>query len=205
MAMYIISEERLTEIADMIRSKTGGTEPLSPADMVTAIHSIIAQRDIDGLIERTTTVVESTSATKIGANAFYDYAALTDVIFQSVRVIGNDAFNRCTSLSSVELPSLSILGARVFNNCSSLTTLDFRDSRLTAIPANSFSGSGLTTIWLPSSVFCAAVKNSFSGCPLAPDGTGGTIYLPASYRTAYEANTGWAEVIGSTNNRVISY
>lgn len=205
MASYIISEERLREIADTIRSKTGGAERLTPADMVAAIHSIVAQRDIDGLIERSTTVVESTTATKIGANAFYNYNTLTDVILQSVRVVGNDAFNWCTSLSSVELPSLSILGARVFNNCSSLTTLDFRSSKLSAIPANSFTGSGLTTIWLPSSVFCAAVRNSFAGCPLAPDGAGGTIYLPASYRTAYEANAGWAEVIGSTNNRVISY
>ena len=205
MAAYIILEERLTEIADTIRSKTGGTEKLSPADMVAAIHSIVAQRDIDSLIERTATIIESTTATKIGANAFYNYTTLTSVILQSVRVIGNDAFNWCTSLSSVELPSLAILGARVFNNCSALTTLDFRNSRLTAIPANSFTGSGLTTIWLPSSVFCAAVKNSFAGCPLAPDGAGGTIYLPAAYRTAYEANTGWAEVIGSTNNRVISY
>lgn len=40
MAKYFIQEETLTAIGNAIRSKTGGTETLTPAEMVTAIESI---------------------------------------------------------------------------------------------------------------------------------------------------------------------
>lgn len=40
MAKYFIQEETLTAIGDAIRSKTGGTETLTPAEMVTVIESI---------------------------------------------------------------------------------------------------------------------------------------------------------------------
>ena len=205
MKMYVITDERLKEIADAIRSKTGLRKNLSPSEMVEAIYNIVSETDIDGFIDRTATDIGSPTLTKIGANAFYNHTALNSVDFPVVRTIGNDAFNGCTSLTSLNLPSLAILGARVFNNCPNLTTLDLRETSLTAIPANCFTGSGLTTLRLPSSVFCSAVQNSFSGCPLAPGGTGGTIYMPSRFRTSYESNSGWSNVIGSQNNRIISY
>lgn len=205
MSTYVISGERLTELANVIRQKAGLTTPLSLANMVSAVHDIVSEGDIDAIIKREATEVSSRTADKIGSNAFYNYTTLENASFPLVRIIGNDAFNGCTSLSVVELPSLSILGARVFNGCSSLTGIDLRDSRLAAIPANTFYGSDLCTIWLPSSVFCAAVSNSFNGCPLGAGGSGGTIYIPSKYRTTYESNIGWADIISSTNNRIISY
>lgn len=42
MAKYFIQEETLTAIGDAIRSKTGGTDILTPAEMVTAIEGIEA-------------------------------------------------------------------------------------------------------------------------------------------------------------------
>ena len=205
MGSYVISESSLTQLANAIREKTGTSKQFSVADMIRAIRGIVSNRDIDGIIERTSTEINIDYVTKIGASAFYGYTSLQSATFDSVRTIGNDAFNGCSSLVSIELPSLAILGARVFNNCTSLTTLDLRDSKLTAIPANSFSGSSLTEIWLPSSVFCSAVQNSFAGCPLASGGSGGTIYVPSRYRTTYESNPGWATIIRSGNNRIVSY
>ena len=205
MSRYVIDSERLIEIANAIRKKSGLTKKMSPSEMAEIIMNITSADDVDALIGRSKTAIESDTATEIGASAFYNYNTLTKAHFPAVTTVGNDAFYGCNALAEVELPSIRTLGARAFYNCSSLTSIDFENSKLSSIPSNSFYGSNLVEIRLPSSVFCSATSNSFAGCPIGAGGSGGTVYLPSRYRTAYEANSGWSNVIRNSANRIISY
>ena len=207
MKQYIISEDQLNAIANAIRFKTGLSNKMSPSEMATAIREITPENNekLDALIGRASNDIDSNTATQISAYAFYYYRTLKSVNFPAVVSVGNDAFFGCTELADVNLDSVRSVGARAFAGCSSLRSINFRSSGLSSLQAYCFNGSSLEEIWLPASVFCAVVSTTFYGCPLSPDGTGGKIYLPSRFRTAYEANQNWSSVIGSANNTIISY
>lgn len=78
--------------------------------------------------------------TGIGPGAFRDRAFLTHVtVPEGVRSVGNDAFRGCLGLEDIVLPSaLETLGNNVFAGCVSLERADFSGSRLTRLPAGTF-------------------------------------------------------------------
>lgn len=70
---------------------------------------------------------------KIGANV----EKVT--IPNSIKLIAAEAFSNMKKLKTVSLPkSLETLGQSVFMNCTSLESVDFKGSKLTAIPLNTF-------------------------------------------------------------------
>ena len=72
-----------------------------------------------------TSVVITSTVTKIGNRAFYRQSGLTSVTLPpSLIEIGSDAFYGCTALTSVSLPaSITTIGMRAFFDCTALTTV----------------------------------------------------------------------------------
>ena len=152
MAEYLIQDTTLTGIANAIREKTGGTDPVAVSDMAAQIEGIQAGGGgddvLDALIDRSITEISSSSATYIGDSAFAYCSALTTVYFPVVTSIGNNAFNNCSALTTVDFPVATSIGNNAFNKCSALTTVDFPVAK--TIGNNAFAYcSALTTVDLP--------------------------------------------------------
>ena len=107
MSEYLIHGETLTGIADAIRGKTGGTDPVAVSDMAAQIEGIQAGGGgddvLDALIDRSITEISSSSATSIGSYAFYSCSSLTTANFPVATSIGTSAFQYCRSLKSLLL------------------------------------------------------------------------------------------------------
>lgn len=230
MEMYVISDARLRQIADAIRSKTGEAASLSPAEMVDAINSFIAHTndDLDGIIERTSEVVESDTASFVAAYSFFNNATVRTVVLPAAKEIEEYAFCDCVNLERISCGASKIMGyafygcdalneilfgeglteigVAAFNGCSELTKIDLRGTSMSTIAPSAFAYSGLSDLWLPANRICTLTNvSSFSGCPLGIGGSGGTIYVPAKYRVRYEANATWARIFGNGSNRIMTY
>ena len=149
MAEYLIKGETLTGIADAIREKTGGTDPVAVSDMAGKIAGIEAGcGDIDALIDRSITEISSSSVTSIGEGAFSYSNALTTVGFPVATSIGNYAFYFCNALTTVNFPVATSIGEGAFQFCSALTTVNFPVA--TSIGEYAFySCNALTTVGFP--------------------------------------------------------
>ena len=229
MAIYAISEATLTALADEIRSKIGSDEPLSPSDMINAVHGIITHtKDVDGLLMRTSTSLESMTATSIADYALFSNQTIEDVNIPAAKVIGEYAFCSCGNLEVVSSGAIDIgsyafygcdhlqdftwadgiidIGVGAFDGCTSLTTVNLRKAAFATLSVSAFANSGVTELWLPEGRFCAVPNDStFAGSPIGPGGSGGVIYVPLAYRFQYESNSRWAGVFKGGQNRVVSY
>lgn len=120
--------EKMTAIADAIRAKTGGTEPLTLDGMATAIAGISGGGDGDilkGIAEKTATKLSSNGVTEIVQGAFASFASLTDVNFPNCSTIGWSAFFKCSMLENINFPACVSIGQRAFGSCRSLKEISF--------------------------------------------------------------------------------
>ena len=229
MAIYAISEATLTALADEVRSKIESDAMLSPADMINAIHGIVAHtRDVDGLLMRTSTSLESLTATLVADYALFSNQKIEDVSLPAVTKIGEYAFCSCGNLESVNSGAVEIgsyafygcdhlqdftwadgiidIGVGAFDGCASLTTVNLRNAAFAALSASAFANSGVTELWLPEGRFCSVPNDStFAGSPIGLGGSGGVIYVPLRYRFQYESNSKWTGVFKGGQNRIVSY
>ena len=123
--------DKLTNIADAIRGKTGGTDPLTLDAMAEAIAGIetgggggSSGGELDTLIDRSITEVYS-NATAIGSNAFRNCTELTTAKFPSAKSVGDNAFYYCQKLVTANIPLATSLGNGVFIQCLALEKADF--------------------------------------------------------------------------------
>lgn len=230
MSKYAITDTTLNALADAIRSKTGIDAALSPAEMIEAVNGIIVQTntDLDGLIMRTSEVVESNTATSVAAYAFFNNPSVRTVVIPAVTTVGEYAFCDCTNLERVSCgarkigayafygcdvlneflfsDSLTEIGVAAFDGCVSLTAVNLRNTSIATISPSAFAASGVRELWLPESRFCSLTNvSSFAGAPIGQNGSGGVIYMPLRYRVQYEANSAWSKITGNGTNRVVTY
>ena len=169
MAEYLIQGETLTGIADAIRGKTGGTEPVAVSDIAAQIEGIQAGGggDIDALIDRSITEIRSSSVTSIGGSAFQDCSSLTTADFPVATSIGNYAFYNCKKLTMLDFPVATSIGGSAFRTCSKLKSLLLRGNNV-----------------------CTLNKNAFVATPIV-SGTG-YIYVPSALIEQYKASVNWS-------------
>ena len=162
MAEYLIQGGTLTGIADAIRGKTGGTDPIAVLDMARKIAEIKAVGgDIDALIDRSITEISSSSATSIGSYAFYSCSELTTTDFPAATSIGSYAFQYCRSLTTANFPIVTSIGSYAFQSCRSLTTTNF--PIVTSIETSAFqSCRSLTTTNFPAAT--SIESSAFQSC-----------------------------------------
>lgn len=204
--------DKLTNIADAIRRKTGGTDPLTLDAMAEAIAGIEAggggEADYsmeDALVEGTLTEYRNPRVKTIGRYALA-YSNLQKVVFDSVtyadtacfresKVVsasfpqlvtaGEDMFLRCYYLTDVSMPKVKELKNWSFEYCNKLVFLDF--PCLEKIGANVFYGSALETLIIRTNNVCALGNtNSFNkAC---------NVYVPQALISEYQQATNWSSL-----------
>ena len=145
--------DKLTAIANAIRSKTGSTDPLSLDDMPTAIEGI--QSGSGG---------ESTAVEPYIEETYDDSGGLIDVNMVGYSKVRSYAFYGCKKLALTSLPSgLTSIGSYAFYNCSNLA-LTSLPSGLTNIESYAFQNcKNLALTSLPSGL--TSIGNyAFSSC-----------------------------------------
>lgn len=74
----------------------------------------------------------------------------TVVLPEGITEISNYAFNGCTGIKNVNLPdSLTYIGFAAFSGCINLTQIDLPESQELALDSYAFSGTGLTSVYVP--------------------------------------------------------
>lgn len=100
----------------------------------------------------------------IGVSAFQDCAGLTEIsIPDGVLFIGDSAFQGCENLAAVTLPAnLTFLGNNALMNCGKLTGISLPEN-LNYLGKHAFSGTGLTSVTVPGSVYTVE-EQAFGSC-----------------------------------------
>lgn len=215
--------DKLSAIADAIRGKTGGTDPLTLDAMAEAIAAIetggggAGGDDIlNALIDRSVTHIES-DATHLGEYSFRGCTKLVSAKFPKATHIEPQAFCLCSALKHLEIPKVKTTGnyafqqvgleeismpsytgtiSTLFLNSTSLKKVDLGNNNC-SLSTNGFNGcSSLDTLILryTGGVIPIANINCFNKTPFASDGTGGTAYVPAALIEQYQQATNWSTV-----------
>lgn len=146
--------------------------------------------------------------TTISGSAFYGCTALETVSLPNVvSASGTYMFQGCNSLKGIVLPSITgdIMG-HAFIGCSALKYIDLGPSfgRLNASDALQSCSSLDMLVIRRTTVSPLNNINNFNNTPFASGGSGGTLYVPASLLSSYEAASGWSTILGYTNNQIKS-
>lgn len=184
MTIYAVEDGQLTNIANAIRSKTGGTDMLSLNEMVNEIESIEVGGDSLAELGNGTLIDYSSDKLKnIKSYLFYGNTNLRSVNLPNVTQVKELAFYQCSNLESVNLPNIiHMYGADVFGYCSKLTEISlpqlektyiycFRYSSLQRVMLSNvtdiddysfYNCSSLLYVYVPKAVKIKA--NAFRGC-----------------------------------------
>lgn len=181
MSEYLIQGETLTGIADAIREKTGGTDPVAVSDMAAQIEGIQSGGgdSAAGVIDKSVVNITSDAA-YVGQYAFYGCEMLETASFPEATKIQGGAFVGCKALVSVGAPNVEEIRSDVinylrfdmngnymkdsigaFSGCTALATADFPMAK--TIYQSAFSGcANLTTADFPMAE--TIYQSAFSNC-----------------------------------------
>ena len=149
MAIKLINDDILQDIAEAIQEKDGGSK-MTADQMASRITELSAGNNEieDALITRSITTYENSYVTIISKNVFARCSFLTSVSFPQVTYIGISAFQSCRSLTSINFPQAANIGSGAFSGCYSLASISFPQA--TIIESNAFAYcSSLISISLP--------------------------------------------------------
>ena len=178
--------DKLAAIANAIRSKTGGTTPLTLNQMATEIEGISVGGGSagaeGGFVDKTITTYTNNKIKLVGSYAFYQCSNLTYVSFPACERIYNYAFQetklttanfpvctsigtygffKCYPLISANFPVCKSVGDGVFYQCYSLASVNFPACEYIGAQAF-YQCSNLTTANFPA---CISIRNgAFTSC-----------------------------------------
>ena len=138
--------------------------------------------------------IDCPNVTSINYAAFGACERLSEVKLPKVTFIDTECFASCSILMDVSLPALQTLGQSAFFSCPNLNTVRF--SALSVIGSSAFANCYyLRNVYLLGrSVPSLANVNAFENTPLSNtyQGIQGSIYVPASMVSNYQATRGWS-------------
>lgn len=130
MAKHNSLSELFTDIADSIRAKTGGTDPIVADDFPEAIEGISSgggggeESVEDKIVTREITEYTNNRVTYLGNRALYGCANLLSVECQNLTSLGQYALGECKKLITIKLPIVRVLGQFAFYSCTALESID---------------------------------------------------------------------------------
>ena len=139
-----------------------------------SINSIF---NVNKLIDRTITEINSEDIMSVGSYAFKDCTGLTSINLPNVTNIGSSAFQDCIGLSRVDLHKVESIGREAFSNCWNLTTLIIRSS---TVPTLAYSESDSDA----AAFISTAISNQNYG--------DGYIYVLDNLVNSYKTATNWS-------------
>lgn len=162
--------------------------------------------DTDSLAELLDNTLTSyiVTAEHIKGHTFRGATSLTSVTFPATLTsIGDYAFTG-SGLTSAVLHSVSAMGTYAFSGITALTATDIGD--LGEIKANTFNGDTSMNVLVlrGNSVTSLANISAFTNTPFASGKAGGTLYVPSSLISSYQAANNWSTILGYANNSIQS-
>lgn len=209
--------EKLGNIADAIRGKTGKTEEMTLDQMATEIAGIqtVGGGDtLDAFIRDELTEVTS-DVTTLRDSTFYGLTALKSVDFPNLETMSANCFANCSALVNVDFPNLETMGnycfmrtavksivfpkltdgrTDIFNNCSKLEVADFPVIRTLT---RCFQNAPMlkAVILRKSDAICTLGSNSIFSGSVSPMNSGtGCIYVPQALIEEYKQATNWSSL-----------
>lgn len=169
---------------------------------------------IDSIIQRTITEFKDNRINTVGAYAFYNCTALTELDIPNAKIINEAAFEGCSSLKKIVLEKVTNL-RNAFRYCTSLEIVDIHTSvgdidkpYEMGLQAYTFSNNpSLKAVILrdPSKMCCMGHFYVFASTPVYPTWTGegvGYIYVPKIMADGsdgvalYDSSSNWAHYAG---------
>lgn len=118
--------EKMTAIANAIRSKTGKENKLTLEDMANEIENL---KNEDAMVvqleDGSITECINNNVTSIRKNCFKDWIFLEKVSFPNASSVDDSSFNGCVALKEIYMPNLTQCAITAFQGCRSLETVDF--------------------------------------------------------------------------------
>lgn len=138
--------------------------------------------------------------TTVDVAAFAYCGQLSAVALPACHGIEMQTFDNCIQLTNISLPLCSYIGYRAFASCIRLSTFTYPSNMKTAGYGVFVGCTSLRSIYIPhSSVIQLLYSATAHGCPFSATpivqssylGTYGSIFVPASLVSAYQASTNW--------------
>ena len=182
--------DKLINIADAIRAKTGDTALLTLDEMPNEITNIVVgNNDMDKYIQGTLSTITST-ATLIKTNCFRSQTGIYVVNFPEATIIQGSAFWECTELTQGSFPKVEAIAASAFYGCTGFGRLNF--PLVTAIDSAAFYGCFNLNIVVIGTSSCT-LSDSYSTFEQTGISYGmGGIYVPDTAVNTYKNATNWS-------------
>lgn len=172
MQNYLVTDTELTGLADAIRDKTGGSDPLEwPTGFTSAVSGISDSR-YKQLVEGTLTELDGSyfdGITTLRPYAFAGSPNLKTAVIPNGIILSADLFYNCRALETVTLPDdITSIPRYMFYYCSSLIQIELLEG-VTTIENGAFYHSGLVDFYPPEGIktigdyafeFCDSLQNA---------------------------------------------
>lgn len=152
--------DKLTAIADAIRTKTGKTDALTLDKMPNEIASIVSGGDStmeDGIVTRTLTEYKNNRVATVGSYALSNVASLEKVTLPMAETLGTYAFANDTSLKRIDILGGGTLSGSIASscllNCENLTAIIMRNENAVT---------KLQSLWFPFYAGKANITRNFN-------------------------------------------
>ena len=176
MSKVLVTEQHLQDIADAIRSKSGGGgTTLKVSDMAQAIEDIPSgdgEWATDGIAsnsEPNGAITITSAVAQIYMRAFSNKEGITEVTLEGSPYISNYAFDGCKGITKLNAPNLQRIyssdfnaSSFVFNGCTALRQVCFPKYGDYAVGTYAFQG--CTSLTVADLGRCNNIQNAFIGC-----------------------------------------
>ena len=135
---------------------------------------------------------------------FYGAVALNSVSLPKLSsALPNFAFRGCTSLVNLALPKGKNVYTQVFDGCNNLEKLDLGGNN-GSLAANSLKNAPKLNVLVLRSTSVNGLSNinAFDNTCFASGKSGGTLYVPNSLISSYQAASNWSTILGYANNSI---
>lgn len=190
--------DKLTNIANAIREKTGSTRTMNLEGMAAAVTNIKIENEIVPFIENTITNFSNEELTVISDYGFAGKTNMQSLYIPNVVSVGGYAFDGCETITEIHFekhitfksekwPFMALRGAK------NVVKIEFNDGFTTLMSYVFYNMTNLKAVIIRGdNVSQLNNGNNFSGSSIA-NGTG-YIYVPAALVGQYKAATNWVTV-----------
>ena len=191
--------DKLNNLGNAIRAKTGTTEKMTLDEMVTAVKGISVLPTYDEFEDSSVEVAVSLNlptTTEIKDRAFEYDEVLTNITMPNVTSIGKFAFYNCNGLTLITLPkNLVSIGESAFAKCEGLKRIEI-PSNVKFIGSKAFNARRLETITFKGTPTSIA-SDAFMGRDIAGFFGARTINVP--WAEGEVANAPWGATAATIN------
>ena len=192
--------DKLTNIANAIREKTGSTRTMNLEEMAAAVTNIKIENEIVPFIENTITNFSNEELTVISDYGFAGKNNMQSLYIPNVVGVGGYAFEECTALTEIHFEKHITFGMKeqsyfVFRGAKNAVKIEFNDgfNILNNVQYLFYSLKNIEALIIRGDNV-PQLNNAFHFKESSIENGTGYIYVPAALVEQYKAATNWVTV-----------